>query len=89
MKITRYKKSIKRNIRYVRKRSFKNFKAEDFSSAVRQISWWDVYSCENANMAAQILTSKLSKILDSMAPIRTIQVRTKYAPWLSESTHFC
>ena len=38
---------------------------------MRQISWWDVYSCENANMAAQILTSKLSNIL-----IRIIQVRT-------------
>ena len=45
-----------------------------------------MYSCEDANQAAQLLTYKLTVILDTMAPVRTIQVRTKYAPWLSDST---
>ena len=42
--------------------------------------------CENPNQAAEILTRKLSEILDTMAPVRTIQIRTKYAPWLSDNT---
>ena len=42
--------------------------------------------CQDVNQASQMLTSKLGKILDSMAPIKTIQIRSKYAPWLSEAT---
>ena len=30
--------------------------------------------------------SKLSEILDVMAPIRSFQVRTKYVPWMSQNT---
>ena len=86
IKITRYAKSIQRNVRYVRKRVFKNFVDKDFQQAVHQLSWWDLYSCEDPDKAADILTSKLTVILDQMAPIKTIQVRAKYAPWMSEST---
>ena len=39
--------------------------------------------CEDPSKAADILTSKLTAILDQMAPIKTIQVRANYAPWLS------
>ena len=86
LKITRYSKSLRKNVRYVRKRTFKNFKDEDFCHAVDQLSWWDIYSCQDANQAASLLTSKLTTILDAMAPIRTIQVRSNYAPWLSDKT---
>ena len=33
-----------------------------------------------------MLTNSLNTILDQMAPIRIIQIREKYVPWLSEST---
>ena len=79
-------KSISRSVKYVKKRSFKNFKSEEFMTAVRQLSWFDLYSCENPSEAAELLTRKLSGILDTMAPIRTIQVRSKYAAWLSDQT---
>ena len=65
---------------------FKNFNDAKFCQAVKQVSWWDVYECENASQAAQILTAKLTEILDTMAPVKTVQVRTKYAAWLSEDT---
>ena len=86
IKVTRYTKSMKRAVRYVRKRSFKNFKDEDFQAAVKNLSWWELYMCEDADQAAQLLTNKLTDILDTMAPVRTIQVRSKYVPWLSDST---
>ena len=86
IKVTRYAKSVKNNVRCVRKRSFKNFSDQNFRAAVKNLSWWDTYMCEDADQAAQLLTDRLTDILDTMAPIKTIQVRTKYAPWLSNTT---
>jgi hypothetical protein len=42
--------------------------------------------CQDVNQASKILTIKLGKILDAMAPIRTIQIHTRYASWLSDNT---
>ena len=50
------------------------------------MSWWDLYQTTDANLALHMLTSKLTNILDKMAPIKKIQVRTRFAPWLSEDT---
>ena len=86
LRVVRFEKSLKRSGRYVKKRCFKNFKPEEFIQAVRNLSWYDLYSCEDVNSACELLTSKLTRILDDMAPIKTIQIRVKYAPWLSEST---
>ena len=86
IKVTRFCKSFKSNIRYVRKRVFKDFSAASFCEAVRQLSWFELYMCESPSQAAELLTSSLSTILDQMAPIRTIQVRKKYVPWLSPDT---
>ena len=69
IKVTRYSKSLKKNVRDVRKRVYKHFKDEEFCQAVHQLSWWDIYSCENTSHAAQLLTSKLGGILDTMAPV--------------------
>ena len=41
---------------------------------------------ENVNEATEMVTRKLTAILDIMAPVNMIQVRSNYAPWLSEST---
>ena len=86
IKVTRYSKTLKNNIRYVKKRVFKNFCATSFCEAVKQLSWFDLYMCDSPSEAAEILTSNLSRILDQMAPIKTIQVRKKYVPWLSPAT---
>ena len=86
LKFTRYAKSITRSVKYVRKRSFKNFNSEEFVEAVKKISWFDLYMCQSPTQAAELLTRKLTYILDTMAPVRTIQVRTKYAAWLSDQT---
>ena len=84
--VTRYARSMKSSPRYVRKRSYKNFNPEDFVAAIRQVSWLDIYLCEDVNTAVELLSSKITFILDTMAPMKTIQVRTRYAPWLSKQT---
>ena len=86
IRVTRFSKSFKRNVRYVRKRSYKNFNPVEFYRAVQELSWWDIYTSEDANTAGTLLTNKLSTILDKLAPIKTFQVRNKYAPWLSDRT---
>ena len=53
---------------------------------MKQLSWFDLYMCENPTKATEILTTKLTDLLDTMAPVRTIQVRSKYAAWLSDQT---
>ena len=86
LKFTRYAKSITRSVRYVRKRSFKNFKPEVFTEKVKQLSWFNLYMCQDPTKSVELLTNNLTSILDTMAPIRTIQVRSKYAAWLTDET---
>ena len=86
IKVTRYAKTLQKSVRYVKKRSFKHFVESDFCSAVKNLSWWEVYSCDCAQQAAEVFTEKINNILDKMAPVRTFQVRVKYAAWLSEGT---
>ena len=76
---TKLSKSIKENIRYVKKRSYKSFNEEAFLTEVEKISWWEVYACGDVDIAVDIFTRKLTDILDIMAPINTVQIRTKYA----------
>ena len=42
--------------------------------------------CSNVNAATELLEKKLTDILDELAPVKTIQTRSSYAPWLSEGT---
>ena len=82
----RYSQTVKARPRYIRRRVYKNFKPEEFREAVKQLSWIDLYCCDDVENAVKLLTSKLTFILDTMAPIKTIQMRKKYAPWLSPTT---
>ena len=82
----RYSRSIKSNPRYIRKRSYKHFNPLSFIQAVQQVSWLELYLCNDVDLAVKMLTEKITFILDTMAPMRTVQIRKKYAPWLSKTT---
>ena len=82
----RHTKQIISKPRIIKKRCFKNFKPGDFIAAVQGISWYDVYMTEDVEAATKLVTGKLTAILDVMAPVKTIQSRAKFAPWLSEDT---
>ena len=84
LKVVRFTKSWTQSQRYVRKRSFKNFKKEEFKQKLGQINLHEVMSCTDVNTATELLTHKLTEVLDLLAPIKTFQTRTQYAPWLSE-----
>ena len=74
---TRYAKNIRANIRYCKKRSYTNFDEKLFMEEVGKISWWDVYACNDVDMAVEIFTKKLTDILDKMDPVKKFQIRKK------------
>ena len=82
----RFSRCIVRKPRIIKKRSYKDFDTVKFLQAVKQISWWKIYSCNDIDLAVQMLSEEISNILDVMAPIRVFQIRTNYAPWLSCTT---
>ena len=84
--VTRYTKSIIRKTRIIKRRSYKNFDPRLFLTALAKVKWLDIYLCEDVNLAVRLLNEKLTMILDEMAPVKTIQVRNNYAPWLSTAT---
>ena len=86
IKVTRYTKSFKQLPRYVRKRSFKNFDEESFHQQLSVCNLEDILMCNDPELSCRLLTSKLTTILDSLAPISNIQVRTGYVPGLSKET---
>ena len=69
---TRFSKSMKENIRYCKKRSYKNFDEEAFLKEVGKISWWEVYATEDVDIAVDLFTKRLTDILDKMAELRIL-----------------
>ena len=84
--ISKHSKNAGDGIRYVRKRSYKTFDESEFREAVKKIRWYEIYSCQDVDLAVDALTTKLTEILDVMAPVKTFQVRKKYAAWVSSDT---
>ena len=72
--------------RFVRKRSFKLFNEDEFKSQIKECGLEEILSCTNVDVATELLTSKLTEVLDSMAPIRKFQTRHNYVPWMSKAT---
>jgi hypothetical protein len=80
-------KSVKSSInqgRTAKKRCFKKFDKEAFLEELSRTSFLDIYLCSDVNIAASLLTQKLTTILDKHAPIKTKQLRNHYSPWVDE-----
>ena len=45
-----------------------------------------IYCCENVEDAVDKMSNKITAILNVMAPIKSVQVRSQYAPWISQNT---
>ena len=82
----RVSKSIISRPKYIMKRSYRNLNPSEFLTAVQKISWLDVYLCTDVNKAVKLISDKILFILDLMAPMKCIQIRNNYNPWLSDET---
>ena len=58
--------------RFVKNQSYKEFDENAFVCNVRKTSWWQVYSSEEANQAAEICMTKFTLILNKHAPVENI-----------------
>ena len=74
--------------KYTQKRSYKKFTNHEYLSELRKIKWLNLYLCEDVNEAVEIFTNNIAGILDreDMAPVKMIQNRKNYCPWISEDT---
>ena len=86
LQVLRHAKSLQMMPRYVRKRCYKNFDAAAFQEDVNKVKWYNVYASHDANTATELLSSMFTETLNRHAPVKTIQINKKYAPWLTEST---
>ena len=87
VKVKRYTKSLEKRPRYIKKRCFKKFDRTVYLQMVQNLPDLGLVINSNCpNKAAELLTKGLTRVLDLLAPLRSIQVRNKYAPWLSEET---
>jgi hypothetical protein len=86
LKVTRFSKSFKQSPRYVRRRMFKNFDDYIFRQQLSESNLEEILNTTDVNVAAELLVTKLTDVPDKMAPVRTFQTITRYAPWVGEST---
>ena len=83
----KFSKDFERAERYTRKRVFKNFKQEQFKREVsRMTELRDCLASTSADASAAILNHGISRVLETMAPVRTIQNRKSYVPYLTTGT---
>ena len=71
----------------IRRRCYKNFSVEDFLKDILYSNInTSVSTHETVDGAAESFRNEFSAILDYHAPIKTIQIRKKYCPYLSAET---
>ena len=69
----------------LRKRTFKQFSLKNFIQDIKSIKWYSpVYSKENVNEAAEGWHNEFSRVLDKHCPVRSIEVKKNYTPWLTQ-----
>ena len=83
---TRFSKEPHPPSRTIRKRSYKNFKEAEYIRDVANLDFTDVYTTQDVDDAAALLTTKLVEILNVHAPWIVYQRRKHYTPWLTPDT---
>ena len=87
LKTHRWSKTLPKQARYVKKRIFKKFDPQAFKRMVSEMPELAIIeSLESVEEASRLLTQGLTRVLDQLAPLQTIQTRTNYAPHLSPAT---
>ena len=83
---TKYSREAVSRPPFIRKRSYKRFKEEDFLREVKNTDFSSILEKTDVNDASESFAEIFGNILDNHAPIKVFQTRKNYAPWLSDST---
>ena len=85
--IKKFTKAPKIKPKIIQKRNYKNFIIENFLNDILTSHLnEDVTACDDLEAAAEMFQNSFGEILDKHAPIKKIQVRKNYLPFLSEET---
>ena len=68
------------------KRSWKDFSEKECIKMFNETNWDDITNEMDVNVANSLLEDRIRGILDKIAPMRTVQARTKYHNWISSDT---
>ena len=82
-------REIKTGGHNVTRRKWKYFKESRYILKLQNIDWTDLYLENNIDVANTLFENKLGDVLDSGAPMATIQQRTHYSSWLDVRTKAC
>ena len=84
--VIRFSKLPPEPSRTIRKRSYKNFKVENYLADLAKTDWTDVLVCEDLDIATELFTNMLVSILNVHAPWVVYQRRKNFLPWITNET---
>ena len=88
--ITKFSRDISNLPKTLKKRNYRNFDPQTFLQDVQfninNGSFNSVLSTSDPNIAASHFSGIFGSILNKHAPLKTIQVRNNYSPWVSSAT---
>ena len=64
-------------------RSLKNYSLPLFLSKLRNVDWSNVTTCSDVNEAWYNFKTKFTSILDEVAPIKHVRIKTRTEPWIN------
>ena len=79
-------KDLKIGGQNVTRRSWKIFNQERCLKKFQEEDWSEVFAESNVDVASSLVEEFFCKIIDSEAPMITVQTRTKYMNWLTDNT---
>ena len=68
------------------RRQRSNFNIEEYRRRITEIDWTDLYETDDIDIGYDLFENNIKSILDDMAPLRKIQLKTKNKCWLSSET---
>ena len=72
--------------RYIRKRNLKSYNRDVLRSATMKIDWEKMSETEDLNHLVSEFSANFKDVIDFLYPVQIIQMRKKYATWLSTET---
>ena len=70
--------------RFISTRSFKNFNEEAYLNDLGDLDWSGVLNATNADVAADIFSSNVLKVLNKLAPCVKRRVKNSNPPWVND-----
>ena len=79
-------KGIKSGSNNIVRRTWKNFDSNGCLQKIRNMDWKEILESQDVNVANSLFEEKLGGIMDECAPMKTVQVRSRYNNWIREDT---